>query len=100
MQKCRFSGKIKTKNLFLGRTVVRERGNMTIIECGIDYVSDLYVYSADGDFIARCKTEAQARKAARGYRDSFIVDVADAFRGGSKDSYFNSIMSGKFLIGF
>ena len=73
---------------------------MTVIECGIDFVSELYVYSADGNFIARCKTEAQARKAARGYKDFFIVDVVDAFKGGSKESYFNSIMSGKFLIGF
>lgn len=67
---------------------------MVVIECGIDYVSDLYVYSAEGEFIVRCKTEAQARRAARGYKDSFIVDVADAFKGGSKESYFNSIMSG------
>ena len=55
--------------------------------------SEFYLYSNEGTFIARAKTLYQAIKAGKGYAESFIVDVADHFIFGNKESYNNSIMA-------
>ena len=54
--------------------------------------SELYVYDMSGDFIVRVKTLKEALKVVEQYAYSFVVDVADHFVCGDKDSYYEGVM--------